>query len=41
MSPQAELEERVARLEAILEKAIAKARTHPVGRQILNMLGLS
>lgn len=40
MSPQGDLEERVARLEELLERAIAKAAQHPVGRKILVLLGL-
>jgi hypothetical protein len=39
--PQPDLEERVTALEDILERALAAARRHPVGRQILRMLGLS
>lgn len=35
------LDERVARLERLLDTAIAKAQEHPVGRKILAMLGLS
>jgi hypothetical protein len=39
--PQPDLDERVTRLEEILETAIIAARKHPVGRQILRLLGLS
>jgi hypothetical protein len=42
MSPQAtDLEQRVARLEQLLDRAIAKARLSPAGRAILAMLGLT
>lgn len=40
MSPPADLEERVVRLEQILDRVIAKAKQHPVGRQVLKILGL-
>ena len=40
MSPQADLETRVARLEDLLERAIARARTTAAGRAILMFLGL-
>ena len=40
MSPQADLEDRVERLERILSQVLDRARKHPVGRQILAMLGL-
>lgn len=40
MSPQADLEERIDRLEQILARAIERARAHPVGRQVLKILGL-
>ena len=35
------VEERLDRIEALLERAIVYARKHPLGRQILAMLGLS
>ena len=38
--PQGDLEERVQRLEELVERAIIKARGSAVGRQILAMLGL-
>jgi hypothetical protein len=38
MSPQADLEDRVANLERILEHVIDKASKHPLGRKILEML---
>ena len=42
MPEQAETtEERLDRLEALLDRAIAAARQYPLGRQILRMLGLS
>lgn len=41
MSPQADLEERVLRLEQLLDRAIAQARKSPAGRMILAMLGLT
>jgi hypothetical protein len=37
---QQELEDRVARLEDLLDRAISKARQSPAGRAILVMLGL-
>jgi hypothetical protein len=42
MSPQAEktIEDRVARLEQLLDRAIARARLTAAGRAILAMLGL-
>lgn len=36
----ADLDQRVARLEQILERAIAEGRKHPIGRLILGKLGL-
>lgn len=39
--PETSLEDRVARLEAILAKAIERAQRHPMGRQILRLLGLA
>jgi hypothetical protein len=41
MSPQADLEERVTRLEELLDRAIARARQTAAGRAVLAMLGLS
>lgn len=41
MSQQADLEERVARLEELRDRAIAKARLTAAGRMILAMLGLT
>lgn len=38
--PSQELEDRVANLEALLERAVSKARETPVGRKILAMLGI-
>ena len=35
-----EVDQRLARLERILDRAIDKARLSPVGRKILAMLGL-
>lgn len=40
MPSQAELDQRVAKLEKMVETAIEKARETPVGRKILAMLGL-
>jgi hypothetical protein len=40
MSPQADLEERVARLEQLVDRAIARARLSAAGRAVLAMLGL-
>jgi hypothetical protein len=34
------LDERVARLEELADKLIAKAREHPVGRILLRQLGI-
>ena len=41
MSPQADLEDRVLRLEQLLDRAIAHARKSAGGRVILAVLGLS
>jgi len=41
MSPQGDLEDRVLRLEQLLDRAIAKARLTAAGRAILAMLGLT
>jgi len=41
MSPQGDLEDRVARLEQLLDRAIAHARKSPAGRVVLAMLGLT
>ena len=41
MSPQADLEARVARLEQLLDRAITHARKSAAGRVILAMLGLT
>lgn len=35
------LEDRVAALEQLLDRAITAAAKHPVGRQVLRILGLS
>lgn len=35
------VEERLDRLEALVQRAIISARKYPLGRQILAMLGLS
>ena len=35
------VEERLTRLEDLVERMIAAARKHPLGRQVLTMLGLS
>ena len=40
MPSQGDLEDRVAKLEKLLDTAIVKARETPVGRKILAMLGL-
>lgn len=40
MSPQADLDQRVERLEQILDRIIELASGHPVGRKILARLGL-
>jgi hypothetical protein len=34
------LEDRVTRLEELLDKLIARARLHPVGRALLRQLGI-
>jgi hypothetical protein len=39
--PQPDLEQRVDRLEQLLDRAITAARQYPLGRKILAMLGLS
>lgn len=41
MPSQGELDQRVARLEKMLDTAIERAREHPIGRKILVILGLS
>lgn len=41
MSPQADLEARVARLEQLLDRAITIGRKTAAGRAILAMLGLA
>ena len=40
MSQQPDLEERVLRLEQLVDRVILKARTTQVGRQVLKMLGI-
>jgi hypothetical protein len=35
------LEERVARLERILARALERAERHPLGKQIVRLLGLA
>lgn len=40
MSPQADVEERVEKLERLVYGVIAKAGQHPVGRKVLEILGL-
>jgi len=39
--PERTVEERLEQLEQLVERAIAAARRHPVGRAILARLGLS
>lgn len=34
------LEDRVARLEALVARAIERGRKHPLGRQVIRLLGL-
>ena len=34
------LEDRVARLERLLSRAIERGRKHPLGRQVIRLLGL-
>jgi hypothetical protein len=34
------LEDRVARLEALVARAIERGRKHPIGRQVIRLLGL-
>ena len=40
MSPQADLEDRVLRLEQLVDRVITRARATQLGRQVLRMLGL-
>ena len=40
MSPQADLEERIDRIERLIGQVLLKAEEHPVGRKILVILGL-
>ena len=35
------VEERLDRIETLIERLIVSARKHPLGRQLLTMLGLS
>jgi hypothetical protein len=39
-TPEPTLEERVARLETLLENAVKMAEGHPMGKMVLKMLGL-
>jgi hypothetical protein len=34
------LEDRVAKLEALVARAIERGRRHPLGRQVIRLLGL-